>query len=184
MTLMNGICDISRFAVVVFVPYNTSTTLENHFIQHILMKFGLYHLDILDDGNLFKGVFIIMCQACNLNDDILAKRNNKRHTVEYLCRFLNNSVTIGAEERVTNDIFVPTSIATGYSCNYTPIDGTDILRSIPAIGRELYVNININFDTISKMTQNNAHAALEYLKLTKSSRYISCSIIKILIDEC
>ena len=70
-----------------------------------------------------------------LNNDGLAKRNSKGLTVENFHRFLIKSVTIAAEERGTNDIFVPTGIAAGFAWNSAPIDGNDILCSIPAIGR-------------------------------------------------
>ena len=100
-----------------------------------------------------------MCRALNLNYDILAKSNYKGLSVEYFHRFLNKSVIVVAEERGTNDIFVPTSIVAGYPWNNTPIDGTDNLLSIPVIGRELYFPLDINL-TVTKLTQNNAHAVL------------------------
>ena len=135
---MNTMCDMSQFVVVVPVPNESSTTLASFFMQHVLMKFGICHLVVLDDGSPFKGAFIAMCDALNLNYDVLAKRNHKGLTVEHFHRFLNKSVTIAAEDRGTNDIFVPAGIAARYAWNSAPIDGTDILRSIPAIGRELH----------------------------------------------
>ena len=56
-----------------------------------------------------------MCQALNLNYNILAKRNDKGLSVEYFHRFLSESVTIAAEERSTNNIFFPAGIATRYA---------------------------------------------------------------------
>ena len=47
------------------------------------MKFGLYHLVVLDDGTPFKEVFIAMRQALNLNYDIFAKWNHKGLSVEH-----------------------------------------------------------------------------------------------------
>ena len=41
------------------------------------MKFEMCHLVVLDDGTTFKGSFVVMCQALNLNYDILANRNYK-----------------------------------------------------------------------------------------------------------
>ena len=65
------------------------------------------------------------------------------------------SVTIAAEERGTNDIFVPTGITAGYAWNSVPIDGTDIIRSIPAISQELRFPIDININALPKMNRNN-----------------------------
>ena len=84
--------------------------------------------------------------------DILAKRNHKGLTVEYLYCFLNNSITIVAEERGTNNIFVPVNIATDYAWNSAPIDATDILRSISAIDREFHSHIDVSLNSLPKMT--------------------------------
>ena len=112
-----------------------------------------------------------MCDTLNLNYDVLAERNHKGLTVENFHRFLNKSFIITAEDRGTNDIFVPAGIAAGYDWNSAPIDGTDILHSIPAIGRELHFPININLSALPKFAHNIGQIALDCLKLTNSSRH-------------
>ena len=42
-------CDMSKFVVVVLVHDESSTTLVSYFIQHVLLKFGLYHVVVIDD---------------------------------------------------------------------------------------------------------------------------------------
>ena len=113
-----------------------------------------------------------MCEALNLNHDVLVKRSHKGFTVEYFYCFLNKSFTIAAEEWGTNDIVVPASFVVGYAWNSAPIDGTNILRSIPAIGRKLHFHLDTSLNALSKLTQNNGQAALDYLKLTDSSRHL------------
>ena len=124
-----------------------------------------------------------MCNALSLNYDVLVNRNHKGLTVEYFHRFLNKGVTIAAEDRGTNDIFVPAGIAAGYAWNSAPIDGTDILCSIPVIGRELHFPIDINLSALPKLAHNSGQAALDFLKLTDSSCHFSSSILKILIED-
>ena len=85
-------------------------------MQHLLLKFGLCHLVILDDNTPFKGAFIVMCESLNLNHNVLAKRNDKGLTVEHFHRLLNKSVTIASEEHGTNnDILFPGGVAVGYA---------------------------------------------------------------------
>ena len=55
---MNSMCDMYQFVVVVPVPDETSATLVDRFVQHVLMKFGMCYLIVLDDGTLFKGAFV------------------------------------------------------------------------------------------------------------------------------
>ena len=115
MALMNVICDMSQFVAVVPVPDESSAALADYLFQHALMNFGLCHLVVLDDGNPFKGPFVAMCKALKLRDDILAKRNHTRLSVEHFHRFLNMPTTIAIEDRQSNNVFVPAGIAVGYA---------------------------------------------------------------------
>ena len=114
-------CNMSQFVVVFPIPDEISVTLSSYFMQHMLVKFGLYHLVVIDNNTHLKGSFIAMCQTLNLNSDILAKRNYKGLTVEYFHRFLNKSVTITAKDRGTNNIFVSSDVSTGYAWNSVPL---------------------------------------------------------------
>ena len=139
IALMNAMCDMNQFVVVVHVHDDSSSLLAKTFMHYVLIKFGICHLVAMDDENPFKWAFIVICECLHLNYNVLAKRNHKGLTVEHFHRFLNKSVTIATEERGTNDIFVPVGIVIGYVWNSTSIDGTDILRRIPAICRELHI---------------------------------------------
>ena len=112
----------------------TFSTIASHFMQYVLMKFGLCRLVVLDDGTPFNGYFVAICQDLNLNYDILAKRNHKGLSVESFHHFLYTNGIIVAEERNTIDIFVPTGIVAWYAWNSALIDGNDIRRSNSAIG--------------------------------------------------
>ena len=96
------------------------------------MKFGLWYLVILDDGTPFKGTFVAMDKALDLNDDILANHNYKDLKVEYFHHYLNKAISIAMGDRQTNGVFVPTGIAAGYVWNSTPIDGT-IIYVVPTL---------------------------------------------------
>ena len=138
--------DMTQFVVVVPVLDEISSTLASNFMQHVLSKFGMCYLAIIVDGVPFKGVFVTIYQALNLNYNVLAKRIHKGISVENFHCFLNKIITIAAEERGTNDIFVPASIAAAYAWNSAPIDGTGIIRSVPAIGRALHFPLDINLN--------------------------------------
>ena len=57
MALMNTICKMSQFVVVIPVPNESSATLASFFMHHVLMKFGICHLVVLDDESPFKKIF-------------------------------------------------------------------------------------------------------------------------------
>ena len=81
------------------------------------------------------------------------------------------------EDRQINEI------AARYTWNIAPIDGTDILRSAVAIGREFRFSIGIGLSALSQLTQNNAQSAIAFLRLTDSNRRFSSAILKILIED-
>ena len=80
-------------------------------------------------------------------------------------------------------IFFPAGTTVGYAWNSAPIDGTDIFRIIPTIGRELHFPLDINLSALTKLAHNSSQAALNYLKQIDSSRHLSSSILKILIED-
>ena len=61
LALMKTMCDMTQFVVVVPVPDETSATLASYFMQHVLLKFGMCHLVVIDDGTPFKGASVAMC---------------------------------------------------------------------------------------------------------------------------
>ena len=97
IALMNVICDMCQFVVVVPVPDEIYATLATSFMQHVLMKYDICRLVVLDDGASFKESFINVCQALNLHYEILVRHNHKGLSVEYFYSFLNKSMIITAE---------------------------------------------------------------------------------------
>ena len=106
MTLMNTMCDKSQFVVIVLVTKKIYAVFAENVFQHVLMKFDLCHIVVVDDGNPFICDFVAMSKTVDLNFDIIFKRNHKGLTVEYFHRFLNNVVTIAMEDRQSDDAFV------------------------------------------------------------------------------
>ena len=155
MALINAMRNMSQFVVVVSIPDETSTTLANDFFQHILIKFGMCHLAVLDVDNSFAGALVAVCKSLKLNYDIFTKRNRKESVIEHFHRFLNKATTIFMEDWQSNEIFVYVGTSTRYTWNITPINGTNIIHSTVAIGRELRFPIDIYLSALPKLTQNN-----------------------------
>ena len=115
IALMNVMYDMSQLVVVVPVSDESSATLASYFIQHVLLKFGLCHLVVLDDGTAIKRAFIAIYEALHLNRNVLANHNHKGLTIEHFHLLLNKSVTIATKEHGSNDIFVHAGVVAGYA---------------------------------------------------------------------
>ena len=64
--LMNVMCDMMQFVALLPVPNKVTSTLAEHFMQHVLLKFGICHLVVLDDGSPFKGGSSAMCKVLRI----------------------------------------------------------------------------------------------------------------------
>ena len=180
---MNIMYDMTQLVIVIPVLNETVATLTEHIMQHVLLKFGICHLVILDDGSLLKVFFTAMFKALNINYDILAKRNHKGLRIEKSYRFINEDITIVAEGRGTNDVFVTVGVETGYAWNSSHNDGTGILRSVPTIGRELRFPLDIDLSVLPPTVSNNSESVVSYSCITASNRYFAPIVLKILVEN-
>ena len=64
MVFMNAMRDMSQFVVVAPFRDESSATLADNFMQHVLMKFGICHLVVLDDGIPIKGALSLCVNIC------------------------------------------------------------------------------------------------------------------------
>lgn len=81
------------------------------------MKSGLCHFVVLDDGNIFEGVFVTICKVLNFNYDVLSKQNHKGLTVNSgtFSSLSKLSNKIAVEDRKNNDIFVASYVVAGHA---------------------------------------------------------------------
>ena len=134
---MNAMCDMAQFVVSKPTKNTTASYLARLFMEHVLLKFGFCAIVVVDDGSTFRGLFKEMYSLLKIRFHAAAKRNHKSISVERFHNFLKKGITFYSEERGTNKCFVEAAMVLAYAWNASPIDGTGIIRSIPAIGREL-----------------------------------------------
>ena len=89
---------------------------------------------VVDAGSWFKNIFKYMCAALGIIHWPLARGYHKGMSVEKYHCFLNKTQAISGQDRGIHDIFLQNSKTSQYAWNGTPIDGTDILRSVAAVG--------------------------------------------------
>ena len=60
-------------------------------MEHVLLKFGLCVMVVVDEGKEFCSTFKEMCRLLNIRCHTVAKRNHKVVGVERFHRFLNHA---------------------------------------------------------------------------------------------
>ena len=138
---------------------------------------------MINNGTPFKAEFTAACDSLKIPFECAAKCNHKFLLVEKFHRFLNKLITIAVSDRDTLDCFVEAGIFAGYAWNSAPIDSTDMIRSIPVIGRELRFPLDTSLTALPKLTDNQANSGVEYLRLTDKDRIFSTKILKVLIGD-
>ena len=104
-------------------------------MEHVLLKYGMCAVIVVDAASNFKGIFEQMCSILSITFWPLSRGNHHGLSVERYHRFLNKTQTIQGASVGTHSNFKRTVLLSAYSWNSSPIDGTDIIRSIPADGR-------------------------------------------------
>lgn len=89
---------------------------------------------VVDAGSNFKGLFEQMCGILSITFWPLSRGNHHRLSVERFHRYLNKTQTIQGNNIGTHSNFKRNILISAYGWNSAPIDGTDIVRSIPAVG--------------------------------------------------
>jgi len=85
-----------------------------------------------------------MCASLNIRFHVVSKYNHKVIGIEKFNKLLNHAQKISTEERGASESFVEVAMATSYAWNPSLVEGADIIRSMPAIGRELRFPLDIN----------------------------------------
>ena len=181
--LLNAMCDMTQFVVFIATEFVTASHLARLFMEGVLLKFGLCSMIIVDDDSKFKSTFVEMAACLRLRLHVAAARSHKTVGVERFHRFLNHSTTIFAEERGTSECFVECGMMAAYTWNASPIDETGIIRSIPAIGRELKFPLDIDLHKLSPPTSSAGESVATYLRHMKNDVAYSRQLLAWLLDD-
>ena len=138
-------CDLTQF-VVSSVTFDTkATVLAKLFMEDVILSFGMVAVVVVDADSRFRGVFEEVCTILKITMWPLARGNHKGLSVERYHRFLNKTQAIAGQDRGTHEVFQQNAKTSQYAWNSAPIDDTDVMRSVAAIGREFRFPLDIEF---------------------------------------
>jgi hypothetical protein len=104
--------------------------------------------------------------------------------VERFRVFLNKTLRIATNDRDSiKCVYIPASALAAFAWNSVPIDRTDIVHSVPAVGREFKFPFDFEYVQRPTMSENKAAAIHEYLTLAGKNGRFAAEIIKLLLEE-
>ena len=160
-----------------------ASLLAELFMRHIILRVGLCSAVCIDDDGKFKGFFKSMCEALQLRYIPLAKGNHQGMRVERFNRFLNKVCTIVANDRdhMPSSAFAVDVAA--YAWNSAPIEGTDVVRSLPAFGRIFRFPFDVELAQLPTPTDDCAVATTDFLNATAATKHLATDILSILKED-
>lgn len=181
--LLNAMCDMCQWVVSVAITSTEASYLACMFMEHVLLKFGLCLMIVIDDDNEFRGIFESMCNTLRIKFHIIATRNHKAVGVERYHKFLNHAQRIFTEAQGTSEPFVEVGMTTAYAWNASPIDGTDIVRSVPAIGCTLRFPLDIDLVAMLDIIDNPSESVVADLRYLQRDVPFSRELLAYLVED-
>jgi hypothetical protein len=126
-----------------------------------------------------------MCETLGLRFHPLAKRNHKGLSVERFFRTLNKAVTIACENRAAppSHMFPAVAQTTAYAWNASAIDGTDIIRSVAAVGRVFQFPFDISLSDPPEPVLGDLEHLHDYLRLGQANSNFATEILAYLTED-
>jgi hypothetical protein len=190
--LLVAMCDLTGFVMIAEISDTSAPTLANAFMKHMLLRVGFCGVVVPDAASSFKAEFEEMCSIIDILFHAAARGNHKSVSVERFFRTLNKCMSIACEARGTNKVSVECAHLTGYAWNASTIDGTNIVRSVPALGRPFRFPFDRDIagesDMFLQQVQSNnpdqrVFALHEFLRLGHSQSKFAIEILRILTED-
>lgn len=140
---------MTGFASATFVSAIDSETITKAVFSAFFLTHGLPRLTIIDAGNEFAGALHAMCNSMGLPFYTVSRGNHKAILCERFHRYLNKVQRIHAANCETHQEFILGTIFAVYAWNAAPVDGTNIVRSFAAMGREFPFPVDFEKEPIT-----------------------------------
>ena len=182
-TLLNTMCDLTQFVVSIKTAHTSAEPLATLFMEHVTLTFGMTAVVVVDADSRFKGAFQKMCDVLKIQLWPLSRGNHKALSIERYHRFLNKTHTIASQERNTHEVFLQNYKLSQYAWNGAPIDGTDVVRSVAAIGRPFQFPIDTDLTAAPNLNNENHTQLFQYLRAVSDNSSFATAVLQILIED-
>ena len=181
--LLNAMCDLSGFVILSAITDTTAANLARVFVQEMLLKVGFCRLIVVNDGSNFKGLFEEVCTKLSIKFHVAARGNHQAVGVEHSHHFLNKAMGIATQDRGTVDIWVEAAHTVAYAWNSSPIEGTNIIRSVVAVGGPFRFPFDLSLSPTPSPTTDQAKDCHAFLRLASPTTQFLEQVLRLLTDE-
>ena len=175
---------MTGFAAVTFVDALDSETMTRATFTAFFISHGLPKLVIIDSGSEFAGAVLTICQNIGLPTYTVSRGNHKAIICERFHKYMNKVQRIHAADCETFQDFMFGTIFAVYAWNSAPVDGTNIVRSYAAIGREFPFPIDFERDqSVQRNHEAQGQQTIDHVNNTFPLWRQQQAILQILVEE-
>jgi hypothetical protein len=176
-----GCCKMCSFACMEPVSKPSSTTFALA-IMRILLRYGFCHTAVLNKDSKFFGVCREALDLLRINCHVFSGSNHNPMLVEQINRYLNKGLCIMCNERDSVRVALEAILLLLYAWNSCPVPGTDISRSLIAVGREFAFPIDFSSGKHWELTSS-ASTVVSYSKDLAAQLSACCLVAELLVEE-
>jgi hypothetical protein len=136
-------CGMCTFAAMEPISNANSTTYASA-IMKIVLCYGFCHTIVLDKDSKFFGICREALDLLKINCHVLSSGSHNPMLVECINCYLNQGLCIMCNERNSNRVALKAILLLIYAWNSCPVPGTDISRSMVAVGHKFAFPINFS----------------------------------------
>ncbi len=135
-----GMCTFAAMEPII----NPSANIFALVIMNIIMQYGFCHIVVLNKDSKFFGVCRELLDLLKINCHVLSGGNHNPMLVERINRYLNKGLKIMVNKQDSPCIALEAILLLIYTWNSCPVPGTNISRSLVAVGREFQFSIDFS----------------------------------------
>ena len=152
-------------------------------LMKIQLRFGICHTIVLDKDSKFLGVFCDSLDILKIHYHILSGNNHNPMMVKRINCYLNKGLHIMTNERGSVRIAMECILLLLHPWNSCPIPGTDISRSLVAMGREFNFPIDYTSQAHWNLTASTPKTVNSYVKQLSAHLDLCREIAQLLVHE-
>lgn len=172
---------MTSFAMVAFLQGDINAeNVANATLSSFFIAVGLPRLIIVDADNIFAGVFKQLFQLLMIPIHQVSRENHKAIRNERFHRYLNKVQRINTADTGSLFRWKQGVLFSVYAWNASPIDGTDISRSLVTISRDFTFPIDIESTVMRGGSEETGQDAIDYHDAASPLIYRQRSLLNIL----
>jgi hypothetical protein len=173
-----GFCGMCSFGIVEPVTSANASPFASA-IMKMQLRFDFCHTVVLDEDSKFFSVCRESLDLLKINCHVLSGDNHNPMLIKWLCRYFNKGLCIMTNKRNSVRVALESLLLLLYAWNSCPVPGTDISRSLVAVGRKFA--FPIDFSTGMHQELTSSPTTVESYSRNLSKHLAACREIAMLL---